>query len=153
MPQTIRPMTRDDLPAVADIITKTDLFPAEMLPDMAAPFLNGDAQDFWLVTDIAGIATGVAYCAPEQMTEGTWNLLALAVHPDQQGTGQGYALIDQTRTILRAQGARLLLIDTADIPEFADQRAFYTRVGLSQVAHIPDYYAQDTGKVTFAQAL
>jgi GNAT superfamily N-acetyltransferase len=50
-----------------------------------------DSQDLWLTDDDDGLV-GIAYVAPERMTEGTWNLYLLAVHPDRQRQGRGAAL-------------------------------------------------------------
>ena len=124
-----------------------------MLAPMVASYLDGTEHDLWLTAEVGGHAIGFAYSEPERMTDRTWNLLALAVHPSHQNKGTGAALIDATRTALRQKNVRMLLIETADIPEFAGQRAFYERMNLSQVAHIPDYYEAGTGKVTFAQIL
>jgi hypothetical protein len=74
----IRPMTRDDLPGLKTIIEANDLFPAEMLDDMTAGyFRNGAGGEMWLTVDEDG-PVALAYCAPERMTEGTWNLLLIA---------------------------------------------------------------------------
>jgi len=52
------------------------------------------AQEFWLTYDDNGVYA-VAYCAPERMTEGTWNLLLIAVHPGRQSEGIGRCLMSQ----------------------------------------------------------
>ncbi|HAG84099.1 MAG TPA: GNAT family N-acetyltransferase, partial [Cyanobacteria bacterium UBA12227] len=66
----------------------------EVLREMLSDDLGGnsDSDRFWL-TDDDGEPVGVAYCAPERMTNGTWNLLLIAVQPDRQGQGRGTALL------------------------------------------------------------
>ena len=70
-------------------------------------------DDHWLVDDAgpAGL-TGVAYYAPERMSDGVWNLLVLAVHPNRQGQGRGAALVGRVETELPGR-ARVLLIETS----------------------------------------
>ncbi len=48
----IRPLRASDLPALKAVIAATGLFPPEMLDDMTAPFLAGDAgEERWLTFD------------------------------------------------------------------------------------------------------
>jgi hypothetical protein len=62
--RTITPLTRDDLPGVVRVLDDTGLFPAEMLDDMAAPFLDGQAPHHWLVARERGELVGFAYASP-----------------------------------------------------------------------------------------
>ncbi|MEJ6396543.1 GNAT family N-acetyltransferase [Yoonia sp. 208BN28-4] len=150
---TTRPLTAADIPALKAILDATELFPSDMLEAMVAGYLDKVDHDLWLVSEAGGIVTGFAYSEPERMTDRTWNLLALAVSPDHQKRGIGATLIDATRAALKAKNVRMLMIETADILEFEGQRAFYQRMGLAQVAHIPEYYEAGVGKVSFAQQL
>lgn len=148
--QTIRALRRDDLEAAAALIAAVDLFPPEILPDMAEPGLSGAAADLWLF-DEGGPA--LAYAAPERLTDGTWNLLALAVAPALQGQGRGRALVDRVVDALRAQGARLLLVETAGGADYAGTRAFYQRIGFRREGRIRDYYAPGEDKVIYSRVL
>jgi N-acetylglutamate synthase-like GNAT family acetyltransferase len=53
---------------------------------------DDDAAPFWVTDDENG-AVGVAYCEPERMTDRTWNLQLIAIHPDRQGQGRGTQLL------------------------------------------------------------
>jgi ribosomal protein S18 acetylase RimI-like enzyme len=149
----IRPLIPADLPALRAVIAANDLFPPEMLDDMAAPFLT-DAEDagFWL-TDEADGPVGLAYCVPERLTSGTWNLLLIAVHPDRQGQGRGTALMQAVEAALAARGARILLVETSGLPDYARSRAFYRRLGFGEEARIRDFYRAGDDKVVFRKAL
>ncbi len=46
----IRPLRRNDLGVAQAVIAAVDLFPPEMLPDMAAPYLDG-ADELWLFAE------------------------------------------------------------------------------------------------------
>jgi ribosomal protein S18 acetylase RimI-like enzyme len=149
----IRPVTRADLPALKVVIDATELFPSQMLDDMAAGYLSGEASnDFWLTIDDGG-PLAVAYYVPERMTEGTWNLLLIAVHPDHQGHGQGAALLEHIEKVLAARGERLLLVETSGLPSFERMREFYRKCGYGQEARIRDFYQTGEDKIVFRKEL
>ena len=52
-----------------------------------------------------------------------------------------------------AQGARLIVVDTSGIEDFAGTRAFYARSGYDEEARIRDFWATGDDKVIFRKAL
>lgn len=149
---TIRPATPDDVPALKALIDAVDLFPSDMLDDMMADYFSQDSDNFWLTDDDGG-PVGIAYYAPERLTEGTWNLYLIAVHPDQQGQGRGAALLHFVEQQLRERGECLLLVETSGVPKFEYQRAFYRKCGYDEEARIRDFYKAGDDKVIFRKAL
>lgn len=150
----IRPLVAGDLPAVKAAIDTTGLFPSELLEDMTAPFLGGTAGDeFWLVAAEDGRAGAVAYCAPERMTSGTWNLLLIAVREDRQGRGLGGLLTRRVEHEAAGRGGRILLVETSGLPAFERTRAVYRRLGYSEEARIRDFYAAGDDKIVFRKAI
>lgn len=146
-----RPIAAPDVPALKDIITTAELFPADMLDNMIAPYLSGeDDPSIWL-TDSS--VSCIAYCAPEMMTEGTWNLLLIAIHPRKQRTGLGAALVEYLETDLRERDARLLIVETSGMPEFTGARAFYPARGFTREAVIRSFYGPGDDKIVFWKAL
>ncbi len=87
------------------------------------------------------------------MTQGTWNLLLLAVHPNQQRQGVGAALMHRVEAMLEALGQRILLVETSGLPAFAGTRAFYGRIGYLEEARIRDYYQAGDDKIVFRKTL
>lgn len=151
MTYAIRPIAASDIPALKDIIASSDLFPADMLDDMIAPYLSGeDSGRIWL-TD--STVSGIAYCAPEMMTEGTWNLLLLAVHARRQRAGLGGALVDHLETVLRDRNARLLIVETSGMPDFEGARSFYGARGFIREAVIRFFYGPGDDKIVLWKAL
>ncbi len=149
----IRPVRADDLPALKRVIDGTGLFPSDMLDDMIGGFLKGEEPDqFWLTLDDGG-PVAVAYYTPERMTEGTWNLLLIAVHPDRQGQGIGAMLQGHVERQLAARGERILLVETSGLPEFERTRNFYRKLGYGEEARIRDFYKQGEDKIVFRKAL
>ena len=149
----VRPVRRDDLPALKRVIDANQLFPSELLDDMIAPYLGGgDTGEFWLTAEGDG-PVAVGYCAPERMTDGTWNMLLIAVDPARHGEGIGAAMMANVEQRLVEQGQRVLLVETSGLPEFERTRGFYRFIGYDEEARIRDYYQSGEDKVVFRKAL
>lgn len=149
---TIRPVVAADLPLLKAVIITSDLFPPELLDDMITPYLKGADQSIWLTGDDTQ-PTFVAYCAPEQMTEGTWNLYLIAVHTELQSKGCGRQVMAYLENQLAQQGARVLLVETSGLPEYERTRAFYHQCNYTEEARIRDFYQAGEDKVVFWKSL
>ncbi|WP_299138534.1 N-acetyltransferase [uncultured Tateyamaria sp.] len=139
-----------DIPTLAAIADAT-LFPGSLLRDMMAPALAGEGDDLWRVVTRDDTPVGFAFAQPEAMTDRTWNLRAIATHPDLHGAGAGTALIRAVEAALHE--ARLLVIDTTQLPDQERARRFYVARGWRQVGTIPDFFGAGEDKVTFVKAL
>ena len=149
----IRHTVRDDLAALGAVVDATGLFPSEELEGMTRDFLEGDGTaGAWLTLDDDG-PVALAYYAPERYTEGTWNVLAIAVHPENQGRGHGSALMGHIEETLAARGERVLLVETSGVPAFERTRAFYRGLDYDEEARIREYWAAGDDKVIFRKAL
>lgn len=76
----IRTITRSDLPALKSVLDHCDLFPSEYLEDMIEPYLQGQSEDIWFTYLSNTTVVALAYCAPMELTNGTFNLYAIGVH-------------------------------------------------------------------------
>lgn len=148
----IRPLAAEHLLSVKAVIDDVGLFPSDLLDGMVDPFLTG-AEEFWFVALEDGAACGVAYCAPERLTDGTWNLLLIAVRGDRQGRGVGAALTRHVERTLAERGGRILLVETSGQPGFDRTRAVYRRLGYVEEARIRDFYTAGDDKVVFWKRL
>ncbi len=146
-------MSRNDLNAVSAILDDTGLFPSEMLAEMAEPFLNGAQPHIWLTAFKGNDAVGFAYCEPERMTDGTYNLLAIAVDPNRQSNGIGQFIVAAVEQSVRNLGGRVLLVETSSLPEYERTRAFYDQLGYDREAVIREFYAVGEHKVVFWKQL
>ena len=149
---TIRKLTLNDLASHKRIIDGVGLFPSAMLDDMVEPYLSGASEEIWLTAEQGGVI-GLAYAAPERMTDGTWNLLLIAVDPARHGDGAGTALMREAERLLTDNRVRVLLVETTGLPEFERTRRFYDYIGYEREAVIRDFYAQGEDKVVFRKAL
>lgn len=147
-------MVKADLADVKSIVDANQMFPSEFLDEMTAEFFSGESMEKWFVIENDDKKViGVAFCSPERMTEGTWNLLMIAVRPNAQGRGVGKQLMNHAEELVRSLDARILLVETSGLPEYQRTRDFYPKCGYSQVALIPEYYAKGDDKIIFMKSL
>ncbi|BAZ40604.1 N-acetyltransferase GCN5 [Calothrix sp. NIES-4101] len=119
-----------------------------MLPLLYKYYSSG----IWLTDDERDLV-GVAYFAPERMTEGTWNLYLIAIHPKYQKRGRGTALLAQIEKMLVERGERILLVETSGLESFKYVRDFYHKCGFEEEARIRDFYQVGEDKIVFRKVL
>lgn len=150
----IRPSVSNDIPSLKQVADSTGLFPSDLLPDMMHGFLSeGDGNSLWLTCEEDSRITGFCYAVQEAFTDGTWNMLALAVLPDRQGNGIGRAIVATLEKLLRDKNNRVLIVDTSGSESFAGTRSFYQRCGYTEEARIRDYWGPGDDKIVFWKAL
>ncbi|MGL6341976.1 MAG: GNAT family N-acetyltransferase [Waterburya sp.] len=149
----IRPITYEDIPALKTVIEANDLFPSDMLDDMISGYFNNEnGSEFWLTYEDSK-PVAIAYCAPERMTEGTWNLYLIAVHPEYQGQGVGTSMLHYIEQMLTARGERMLLVETSSLETFEGTRKFYRKCGYDEEARIREFYKAGEDKIVFRKSL
>ena len=152
----IRLTTPDDTAALLAIAGVIGFQPNELkeLSEMLTDYFGGDSDSdhFWITDDDNG-PVGVAYCEPERMTDGTWNLQFIAIRPDRQGQGRGATLLRYVEQTLTARGARVLLVETSGLASFERTRAFYRKCSYDEEARIRDFYKAGDDKIVYRKAL
>ena len=104
----------------------------------------------------AGASNDVAgwtYFAPDDHAEGVWNVWWIGVTPAQEGTGVAQALLEFDEVRAKAQGARLVVIETSSLESQTRARRPYTKRGYSECGRVPHFYGEDDDKVIFARVL
>lgn len=150
----VRDARTDDTPALEAIIRGVGLFTPEEADGFAGSLPDHFAQPteghVWL---LAEGGQGAGYLAPEAAGPGVWNLLFVGVLPEARRQGTARALVAEAEARAKAEGGRMLLIDTSTEPPMAAARALYEAMGYEHVGLIPDYWGPDDGKLTFRRAL
>ncbi|QYO62400.1 GNAT family N-acetyltransferase [Leptolyngbya sp. 7M] len=154
----IRPITPDDTGELINLAKSIGLFSPDELEElrqMLTDSLNkeGDTYPFWITDDDNDGLVGLAYCEPERMTSGTWNLQLIGVHPTHQKQGRGGKLLRFVEETLANRGARVLLVETMGTPDFDHVRTFYRKNGYDEEARIREFYAEGADKIVFRKAL
>lgn len=152
----MRPLTQDDIEPMVRLAVEAELFPPEagdFLRAQANAWLGG-GEGAWAVEDDADGGLGcVVFYEPRLATDRVWALTMIAVAPARQGQGRGAQALRWVEDTLRAQGQRLLVIETSSTPRYDKTRRFYARSGYRQVAVVPDYFEDGDDMVLFCKDL
>jgi ribosomal protein S18 acetylase RimI-like enzyme len=151
----IRKTIETDSEALMAIIRESGQFDGDGLSHVEQTLNNyyeGNSQDLWFTAD-DGEPVGVAYCAPEPVTDGTWNLLMLWTRHDRSGRGHGSALVGHIEKALHERGVRLLIVETSGMPDFAGARAFYEKSGFNREARIKNFFAAGDDKIVYTKII
>lgn len=96
---------------------------------------------------------GFACYGPHPLTQGTYDLYWLAVHPAARGRGLGRALLRAVEEEVYRHRGRLLLIETSGTPAYEPARRLYASCGYRVEAVVHDYYAPGDDLYLFGKLL
>ncbi len=153
----IRSITPDDTDALIALADSIKLFSPDQLGELRYMLTDslskaGDTCPFWITDDGDGLVS-LAYCEPERMASGTWNLQLIGVHPNYQRQGRGAKLLRFVEQALADRGAWILIVETSGTSDFEHVQAFYRKNGYDEEARIREFYAEGADKVVFRKAL
>lgn len=159
-PVVIRPMRRDDLAPLVDIVRRTGMFNPEEV-DVACElmdiWLNKPGQKDYIIhvaeNAVDKRVAGYVCFGPTPATKSTYDLYWIAVEPTLQGQGIGWHLLRFAEDTIHRRGGRLVIIETSSTPRYAPTRAFYLRNGYTVEAGIKDFYAQGDDRLIFTRRL
>ncbi|MEM9992456.1 MAG: GNAT family N-acetyltransferase [Bacteroidota bacterium] len=150
----IRKATKQDVNALKKVLDSIELFPADLLEDMMADYLNNSAsKDIWFTKVDKEMPISIGFCAPEKLTQGTYNLYAIGVRKDKQGQGIGSEMMTFLEDKLVQVGARILIVETSGTEGFESTRAFYEKLNYTKEAIIRDFWAEGDDKVVYWKRL
>jgi len=150
----IRKVVKQDGAALKEVLNSIELFPAEMLDDMISDYFNNPkSQDIWFTATQNDQPIAIGYCAPEKLTEGTYNLFAIGVRNDIQGKGIGKKMMAYLEDQLKQNGNRILIVETSGTDDFKLTRKFYENLNYTKEAVIRDFWANGDDKVIYWKKL
>ena len=131
--ESIRKVQLQDIQGLKEVLDSSELFPSEYLDDMISDYFNNkDTSDIWFtyVDNDRPIALG--YCVPEKLTNGTYNLYAIAVRKELQGQGIGEKMMSFIEKLLADNGNRILIVETSSIDQYTLTRKFYNKLVINR---------------------
>lgn len=147
-------VNQKDLPYLKQVLDSIELFPSEMLDDMISDYFNNpETEDIWFTALENNRPISIGYCAPEKLTEGTYNLYAIGVSGAIQGKGMGRKMMHFIENHLKEKGGRILIVDTSGTADFKATRKFYEDLNYTKEAVIRDFWAEGDDKVVFWKRL
>ena len=150
----IRPVNKVDIAGLKKVLDSSELFPSEFLDDMISEYLNNpSSEEIWFTYTVDQIPVGLGYCAPEKLTNGTFNLYAIAVNQEAQGQGIGHKMMEYIENLLIEKGHRILIVETSSLDHYALTRKFYEKLGYHKEAVIRDFWNEGEDKVIFWKKL
>jgi ribosomal protein S18 acetylase RimI-like enzyme len=150
----IRKAIKNDVERLKEVLDTIELFPSEMLDDLMSDFFdNPETEAIWFTAIQDEKPCAIGYCAPEKLTDSTFNLYAIGVQDNLQGKGVGKKMMTFIEDYLRNQGGRILIVDTSSTPEFNLTREFYLKIGYIKEATIRDFWKEGDDKVVFWKKL
>lgn len=142
-----------DTPALVALADATGVFrPGEaagLLGGVLAALHAGELGAGHTVRVWGDPPAGWVYFGPVDHADGVWNLWWIGVGPSRQRRGLGGAMLAAVEDHVRAAGGRVLIVETSDAAAFDPVRRFYAGRGFAAGGRIPDFYADDDGKVTY----
>jgi len=136
---TIRPMTLDDVPAVAAIMAGNALWQRYgVTVDSAARRLQRglEADATIVVAEVEGCVAGFVWYVTEGAFQRSGYIMLFAVDPGVQGQGIGRTLLAHAEAALFVVSSSIVLL-VSDFNTKAQR--FYRRYGYTQVGALPDY--------------
>ena len=134
-----------DLEAIVGVLRRTGVFTEEEIDiarELADEALNpvpGTSYKI-AVTRTEGRLSGYILWGLTPFTKWSYDLYWMAVDPDIQRAGLGSLLVREMERQMRAEGGRIVRIETSGLPEYAKTRAFYAKIGYPETIRIPDFY-------------
>lgn len=153
----IRKFEKGDITPLTEIIRATKVFREEEigvaveLMEIAAN--DEDQKEYFIYSfvDDSGILQGYYCVGPTPLTQATFDLYWIAVHPSMQRKKIGNALLQHCEQKVQEMKGKLLVVETSSQQKYEPTRKFYLRHHYKEAACIKDYYAPGDDLVIYTK--
>ncbi len=147
-------VTAADQGAVEELLRSTGFFygnEIEIARELVEARLHqGQASGYeFLMAEHKGRLIGYGCFGPIPLTSHRFDIYWLAVAKDWQNQTIGRQLLIRMEQMIKADKGEIIFIETAGRALYEPTRQFYLRQGYTEVARIPDYYADQDDRVVF----
>lgn len=143
---TIRKFEPSDIDPITELVEATGVFRNDEI-DVAVELMEIAAaqpnqKDYILFSGIDAHDTVVGYycVGPTPMTQSTFDLYWIAVHPDYYGKQFGTQLLQHCEAFVKSMDGSLVVAETSSLPKYQPTRNFYLRNQYTESARIKNYY-------------
>jgi len=140
-----RGVRSEDVDEILALARRTGVFTSEevgVVKELVESELDHPQQREYrsLVTEADGYIVGFACYGPTPLTDGTYDLYWIFVHPSYQGRSIGTTLLSEVEKAIRQVGGRMLLVDTSSTRRYLAARRFYRNHGFRKAGEVKDFY-------------
>jgi len=152
----MRRLQPGDLQGILALGRRTGVFTSReigVVKELVETELNNPKQRDYrsLVAEVDGRIVGFVCYGPVPMTDATYDLYWIFVHPSYQGQAIGSALLAQVEDAVNGAQGRMLLVDTSSTRPYLPARRFYKDHGYRMIAKVKDYYREGDSRLTYAK--
>ena len=137
----IRDLDKEDREDVRSALIACGAFNEEEIRTALEMFQLGIEGEYALFGAVEnGVVVGYTCLGRAPLTESTWYVYWICVHPSAQRRGIGHALQLETESFVRARGGKRVVLETSGRADYRGTRRFYEKAGYVCVGRIPDFY-------------
>lgn len=112
------------------------------------------AGDYSVVgVEVDGVLRGYTLLGRATLTERSWYLYWICVHPAYERRGLAQALQRAAEDLVQAAGGDKIVLETSGRSGYARSRAFYERAGFAETGRIRDFYAAGDDCIIYCKTL
>jgi ribosomal protein S18 acetylase RimI-like enzyme len=154
----IRGVRREDVDGILALARRTAVFTSEevgVVKELVDFELNNPHQRDYhsLVTEADGHIVGFACYGPTPMTDGTYDLYWIFVHPSYERRSIGSALLAEVEQAVRLVRGRMLVVDTSSRWRYLPARRFYRNHGFHKTGEVKDFYRVGDSRLIYVKQL
>jgi ribosomal protein S18 acetylase RimI-like enzyme len=150
----IRGLDTADREAVADALTRCGAFNETEISVALELFDAGASAGYSLFgAEVNGRIAGYVCIGTAALTESSWYVYWLCVHPAAQRRGIARALQDRIERFVWSRGGRRLVVETSGRPDYDPAHRFYQRAGYVKAGVIQDFYRAGDDLVIYVKPL
>lgn len=151
-----RPLDPADVPTLTEILAACGVFrPDEVAvgQEVLVDAARGDRDYHVIVATVDERPVGWSCHGRVPLTDATYDLYWIAVHPEFQSLGVGRRLVRQIERQLAESGCRWLLAETSGQPSYEKTRQFYLRAGFELLSTIADFYHAGDARLIYGRRI